>query len=107
MTEPRIGPLRNNDLKKAILDYVKDLDEKDLVIDENINPFVAIVCLSWIGRYIVVDKMNRYIISDAGGWGFKSLDSAMTYIVKTLGIEGAIDHYIGYDYEVYSIYDLD
>ena len=27
MTKPRIGPLRNADLKQAILDYVKDLDD--------------------------------------------------------------------------------
>lgn len=104
MTKPRIGPLRNDDLKQAISDYAKSLDEKDLVIDENINPFAAIVHLSWIDRYIVVDKMNRYIISDARGWGFKSLDSAMTYIVKTFGIEGSLDHYAGYDY---AVYDLD
>lgn len=46
MTKPRIGPLRNADLKKAILDYVKDLDEKELVIDKDINPFNVIVHLS-------------------------------------------------------------
>lgn len=102
MTKPRIGPLRNNDLKKAILDYVKDLDEKDLVIDENINPFVAIVCLSWIGRYIVVDKRKRSIISDARGWGFKSLDTARSYIDKTTENYEELDDYAGY-----SIYDLD
>ena len=102
MTKPRIGPLRNADLKKAILDYVKDLDDKDLVIDENINPFAAIVHLSWIDRYIVVDKMNRYIISDAGGWGFKSLDTARSYIDKTTENYEELDDYAGY-----SIYDLD
>lgn len=102
MTKPRIGPLRNDDLKKAILDYVKDLDDKDLVIDENINPFAAIVHLSWIDRYIVVDKIRRSIISDAGGWGFKSLDTARSYIDKTTENYEGLDDYTGY-----SIYDLD
>ena len=83
MTKPRIGPLRNADLKKAILDYVKNLDAKELVIDKDINPFEAIVHLSWIDRYIVVDKRKRSIISEAGGWGFKSLDTARSYIDKT------------------------
>ena len=102
MTKPRIGPLRSADLKKAILDYAKDLDEKELVIDKDINPFAAIVHLSWINRYIVVNKMNRYIISDAGGWGFKSLDTARSYIDKTTENYEELDDYVGY-----SIYDLD
>ena len=102
MSTLKIGPLRDDQVKEAILDYIKDLDEKELVIDKAINPFKAIVHLSWINRYIVVDKMNRYIISDAGGWGFKSLDSALTYIVKTSGIDDALSDYAGY-----SIYDLD
>ena len=102
MTKPRIGPLRNADLKKAILDYAKDLDEKELVIDEGINPFNAIVHLSWIDRYIVVDKRKRSIISDARGWGFKSLETARSYIDKTTENYEALDDYAGY-----SIYDLD
>lgn len=102
MSKPKIGPLRDDRVKEAILDYIKDLDEKELAVDKDINPFKAIVHLSWIDRYIVVDKMNRYIISDAGGWGFKSLDSALTYIVKTSGIDDALSDYAGY-----SIYDLD
>lgn len=102
MTKPRIGPLRNNDLEKVILDYVKDLDEKELVIDKDINPFEAIVRLSWIDRYIVVDKRKRSIISDAGGWGFKSLDTARSYIDKTTENYEELDDYVGY-----SIYDLD
>lgn len=102
MSTLKIGPLRDDQVKEAILDYIKDLDEKELVIDKDINPFKAIVHLSWINRYIVVDKMNRYIISDAGGWGFKSLDSALTYIVKTSGIDDALSDHAGY-----SIYDLD
>lgn len=102
MTKPKLGPLRNSDLKNAILDYVKDLDEKELVIDKNINPFSAIVHLSWIDRYIVVDKRKRSIISDAGGWGFKSLDTARSYIDKTTENYEDLNDYAGY-----SIYDLD
>lgn len=102
MTKPSIGPLRNNDLKKAILDYVKDLDEKELVVDKDINPFAAIIHLSWIDRYIAVDKRKRSIISDAGGWGFKSLDTARSYIDKTTENYEDLDDYAGY-----SIYDLD
>ena len=102
MTKPRIGPLRNADLKKAILDYAKDLDEKELAVDKDIDPFAAIVHLSWIGRYIVIDKRKRSIISDAGGWGFKSLDTARSYIDKTTENYEDLDDYVGY-----SIYDLD
>ena len=102
MTKPSIGPLRNNDLKKAILDYVKDLDEKELVVDKDINPFAAIIHLSWIDRYITVDRRKRSIISDAGGWGFKSLDTARSYIDKTTENYEDLD-----DYAVYDIYDLD
>lgn len=102
MTKPSIGPLRNNDLKKAILDYVKDLDEKELVVDKDINPFAAIIHLSWIDRYITVDRRKRSIISDAGGWGFKSLDTARSYIDKTTENYEDLDDYAGYD-----IYDLD
>lgn len=102
MTKPSIGPLRNNDLKKAILDYVKDLDEKELVVDKDINPFAAIIHLSWIDRYITVDRRKRSIISDAGGWGFKSLDTARSYIDKTTENYEDLDDYVGYD-----IYDLD
>ena len=102
MTKPKIGPLRDADLKKAILDYAKDLNEKELVIDKDINPFAAIVHLNWIDRYIVVDKRKRSIISDAGGWGFKSLDTARSYIDKTTENYEELDDYVGY-----SIYDLD
>lgn len=102
MTKPSIGPLRNNDLKKAILGYVKDLDEKELVVDKDINPFAAIIHLSWIDRYIIVDRRKRSIISDAGGWGFKSLDTARSYIDKTTENYEDLDDYVGYD-----IYDLD
>lgn len=102
MTKPKLGPLRNADLKKAILDYVKNLDEKELIIDKDINPFAAIVHLSWIDRYIVVDKRKRSIISDAGGWGFKSLDTARSYIDKTTENYEELNDYTGY-----SIYDLD
>lgn len=102
MTKPRIGPLRNDDLKKAILDYVKDLDEKEFVIYKDINPFDVIVHLSWIDRYIVVDKRKRSIISDAGGWGFKSLDTTRSYIINTTETYEELDDYVGY-----SIYDLD
>lgn len=69
MSKLKIGPLRDDQVKEAILDYIKDLDEKELVVDKDINPFEAIVYLSWIDRYIVVDKRKRLIISDAGGWG--------------------------------------
>lgn len=102
MTKPKIGPLRDSKVKETILAYVKSLDEKELVIDKDINPFAAIVYLSWINRYIVVNKMNRYIISDAGGWGFKSLDTARSYIDKTTENYEDLDDYAGY-----SIYDLD
>ena len=64
MTKLKIGPRRDDQVKDAILAYIKSLDEKELVIDKDIDPFETIVHLSWINRHIV-DKRKRSIISDA------------------------------------------
>lgn len=93
------GSLRKPEIRKFIK---SEIAKADRFIE--VNDRFSIFYLEQFNRYVIISNRTRSIVSDAGGYGFKSVESAKRLIEKFLFEEEYAEAMS--DYAGYSIYDL-
>lgn len=93
------GSLRKPEIRKFIKSEIAKSNE---LID--INDRFSIFYLEQFNRYVLISNRTHAIVSDAGGYGFKSVESSKRLLEKFLFEEEYAEAMS--DYAGYSIYDL-
>lgn len=77
--ELKTGPLRESRFANLLNESIRQSDESEFT-QVNLDTKNLYYVVPWLNRIVVVDSVTKSVKFDANGWGFRSLESAYSFV---------------------------
>ena len=79
ITELETGPLRESRFVNILDEFIRRSDDS-LFTQVNLDTKHLYYVVPWMNRIVVLDSRTKSVKYDGNGWGFKSIESAYSFV---------------------------
>ena len=79
MKQSKTAPLRESRFANLLNECIRQSNDSDFT-QVNLDRKNLYYIVPWLNRVVVVDSRTKSVKFDANGWGFKSLESAYSFV---------------------------
>lgn len=78
-TELKTGPLRESKFANLLNESIRQSDDSEFT-QVNLDTKNLYYFVRWMNRIVVLDSRTKSVKFDGNGWGFKSIESATSFV---------------------------